>query len=185
MRISVVRSNRRTMSIAVRDDGVIVVRAPLLTGDREIRRFAEKHIDWIEHQLKKVNNQTEQRARIQPLSETEIGALAEAAKKDFPPRVTHYADMIGVPYGRITIRNQKTKWGSCSSKGNLNFNCLLMLAPESVRDYVVVHELCHIKQMNHSYDFWNLVEKAMPNYKDAKSWLKDNGAALMLRNPKG
>ena len=80
--------------------------------------------------------------------------LASKALDYIPGRVKYYADIIGVTYGKITIRNQKTRWGSCSSKGNLNFNCLLMLMPPEVIDYVVVHELCHRKQMNHSKAFW-------------------------------
>ena len=88
---------------------------------------------------------------------------------------------MGVTYGRITIRNQVSRWGSCSSVGNLNFNCLLMLAPPEVRDYVVVHELCHRKEMNHSPAFWAEVEKMIPDYKAHKKWLKDNGTALISR----
>ena len=89
------------------------------------------------------------------------------------------AKIIGVDYGRITIRNQKTRWGSCSSKGNLNFNCLLMLTPPEVIDYVVVHELCHRKEMNHSKDFWREVEKVLPNYLDQVKWLKDEGSNVI------
>ena len=98
-------------------------------------------------------------------------------------RCAFWAEKVGVSYGRISIRHQKSRWGSCSSKGNLNFNCLLMLAPDSVRDYVVVHELCHRKHMNHSPEFWQAVEQAIPEWRSAKIWLKQNGDALMLRNP--
>lgn len=94
-------------------------------------------------------------------------------------RVEYFAKVIGVTYGKITIRNQKTRWGSCSSKGNLNFNCLLMLAPSEVLDYVVVHELCHRKQMNHSKAFWLEVEKVLPNYKEVRKWLKEEGSQMI------
>ena len=82
---------------------------------------------------------------------------------------------MGVDYGRITIRNQKTRWGSCSAKGNLNFNCLLMLMPTEVIDYVVVHELCHLKEMNHSNAFWREVKQVLPDYRKQVKWLKDEG----------
>ncbi len=93
----------------------------------------------------------------------------------------YYAPIVGVNYTRITIRNQKTRWGSCSAKGGLNFNCLLMLMPPEVKDYVVVHELCHCKEMNHSKAFWAEVEKVLPDYKVAKKWLKGKGNELMHR----
>lgn len=95
--------------------------------------------------------------------------------------MSYFAKQIGVTYGRITIRNQKTRWGSCSSKGNLNFNCLVMLTPLEVIDYVVVHELCHRKEMNHSKAFWAEVEKVLPNYKEQVKWLKENGGQIIGR----
>ena len=93
----------------------------------------------------------------------------------------YFAPQVGVSYGRITIRNQKTRWGSCSGKGNLNFNCLLMLTPPEVIDYVVVHELCHRKEMNHSKAFWDQVERILPDYKVSEAYLKKEGGAIMAR----
>ena len=107
--------------------------------------------------------------------------MADAALLDIPQRVARLAPLVGVTYGRITIRNQRTKWGSCSSKGNLNFNCVLMLSPEWVRDYIVVHELCHLKEMNHSAAFWAEVARICPHYKEAKAWLKANSSATIER----
>lgn len=105
--------------------------------------------------------------------------LHNLALVDIPQRIRKYAPIVGVEYGRITIRMQKSRWGSCSSKGNLNFNCLLMAMPEEIRDYVVVHELCHRKQMNHSDKFWAEVEKVLPDYKVSRKWLRDNGEEIM------
>ena len=97
------------------------------------------------------------------------------------PLVEEYADLMGVTYGTVSIRAQKTRWGSCSSKGNLNFNCLLALCPEGVMRYVVVHELSHRRHMNHSKAFWSMVEEYMPDYKEQKLYLKRNGDLLMAR----
>ena len=118
---------------------------------------------------------------VQLLTMEEIRSLADEAMRVLPARVSHFASLVGVTYGRITIRNQKTRWGSCSSKGNLNFNCLLMLAPAAVQDYVVVHELCHRKEMNHSPRFWAEVERIIPEYKTYEKWLKTEGKHLMRR----
>ena len=104
----------------------------------------------------------------------------QAAKEYFPARVAYYEKIIGVTHNEIRIRDQKTRWGSCSSKGNLNFNWRLMLAPPRVLDYVVVHELCHRKEMNHSKAFWNAVEMVLPDYKELRKWLRDNGNSLSL-----
>ncbi len=88
---------------------------------------------------------------------------------------------MGVDYGRITIRAQRSRGGRCSGRGNLSFNCLLVLTPEKVRDYVVVHELCHRLEMNHSRAFWSQVERVMPDYRVQKAWLKEHGSALIRR----
>ena len=100
------------------------------------------------------------------------------AKSYIPARVSYYARQMKVSYGKITIRDQKTRWGSRSSSGTLSFNWRLMLAPKEVLDYVVVHELAHIKQMNHSKAFWAEVEKITPDYKIYREWLKVHGNEL-------
>lgn len=122
------------------------------------------------------------RRKSKPKTNTElIEALKAQAKVVIPEKVKHYAPLVGVDYGRITIRCQRTRWGSCSSKGNLNFNCLLMLMPDEVIDSIVVHELCHRKQMNHSAAFYNEVSKVFPEYKRCQKWLKENGGKIMKR----
>ena len=159
--------------------GKLIVRAPLFATDGEIQRFLEKNKKWVESHLAKAQEREEKKQTVRKLSENEIRALAEKAMREIPPRVAHYAPLVGVTYGRITIRNQRTKWGSCSSKGNLNFNCLLMLAPQEVLDCIVVHELCHRKEMNHSQRFYAEVLRVMPDYRERYKWLKENGHMLM------
>ena len=182
MNVEVIRSRRKTLALQVKEGGEVVVRAPLYVRQREIRSFVEEHLDWIEKQQRRLEAAAAVRAQIEPLSESELTRLSRAARTDLSERAMYFAPRIGVTYGRISIRHQKTKWGSCSSKGNLNFNCLLMLAPEEVRDYVVVHELCHRKQMNHSPAFWAEVERILPDYREARRWLKTHGQELMQYN---
>ena len=183
MEVTVIRSRRRSIALQLKPDGSILVRAPRLLPQWEIRRFVENHRSWIQNQLQKQAAAQELRDAAEPLDERELKALRESARRDLTQRCAFWAERRGVSYGRISIRHQRSRWGSCSSKGNLNFNCLLMLAPESVRDYVVVHELCHRKHMNHSPAFWQMVEQALPDWRSAKVWLKRNGETLMLRNP--
>ena len=179
MTVEVIRSRRKTLALQVREDGSVIVRAPLYVREKEIRSFAEAHLDWIEKQRLKMEAAAAMRSRIQPLSDEELAELTGKARLDLTERAEAFALRIGVSYGRISIRHQKTKWGSCSSKGNLNFNCLLMMAPERVRDYVVAHELCHRKHMNHSPAFWSEVERVLPDYREARKWLKMHGQELM------
>ena len=168
-----VRSNRKTLAVEIKGDGQVIVRAPYRISKREIERFVTEKADWIEKHLKTIRERQAARPAVKKLTAAEIQELADVAMKDFPERVRRFAPQVGVTYGRITIRNQKTRWGSCSSKGNLNFNCLLMLAPSEVRDYVVVHELCHRLEMNHSPRFWAEVERILPDYKARIKWLKE------------
>lgn len=95
-------------------------------------------------------------------------------------RIPHFSNQLHHTPNKITIRNQKTRWGSCSSSGNLNFNYRLLMAPGEVIDYIIVHELCHLEHMNHSKAFWNLVEKMMPDYRLKEKWLKEHGQLLNL-----
>ena len=179
MEYKLIRSHRKTVSVRVTPEGEVEVRAPWLYARYKIEAFLRQKEPWIETQLRRRSAA----AQIQPLTAREHQALMEVAKKWFSERVAHFAPLVGVSCGRITIRTQRTRWGSCSAKGNLNFNCLLMLAPEAVRDYVVVHELCHRKNMDHSKAFWAHVERILPDYRIPRKWLKDNGAALMAKRP--
>ena len=184
MQAEIIRSNRKTIEIQICSDGHIRVRAPHQMTDAQIGDFLRKKSKWIEKHLGIVKGEQERRAKeepIQKLSLEELQKLADQALNVIPKKVRYYAEKIGVDYGRITIRNQKTRWGSCSAKGNLNFNCLLMLTPKEVQDYVVIHELCHRKEMNHSSKFWAEVEAIMPDYEKYRGWLKENGEGIMRR----
>lgn len=169
--------DRKTVSLQIKSDGSLVVRCPRRCSRREVQKFVESKDLWIRENLQKI-----QAARQIPrLTEDQLALLSRKAREDFPKRVRHFAPLVGVDYGKITIRCQKTRWGSCSSAGNLNFNLLLMLAPEEIRDYVTVHELCHRKHMDHSSAFWKEVERVLPNYRSCRKWLKDNGGILMAK----
>lgn len=175
--MEIIRSRRRTLGLEITRDGRVVVRAPFGVSEEQIRRFVTSKQGWLEKHLADFA----QAEPLPPLTSGEIRALAEAALEDIPRRVEKYAPIVGVRVGRITIRYQVSRWGSCSAKGNLNFNCLLMLCPEEVRDYVVVHELCHRKQLNHSPAFWAEVEQVLPGYKEQYRWLKKNGGNIIRR----
>lgn len=182
--IEVIRSKRKTLAIEIRPDMRVVVRAPEKIPQNEIMKFVEEKQNWIKKHLVQMYFKAEEikKQKKEPaLTNADIEKLCQKALLVIPDKVKYYAEIMGVTYGRITIRNQKTRWGSCSSKGNLNFNCLLMLMPDKVLDYVVVHELCHLKQMNHSKKFWKEVERYMPDYKNYKKWLNENGGALIER----
>ena len=181
--VKIIKSNRKTVSLQVNDDMTVTVRAPKYISAREIDKILKEKENWILKHRKLIG---EAKARleaenIQKLTIQEIKELENQAVEYIPKRVEYYSKIVGVDYGRITIRNQKTRWGSCSSIGNLNFNCLLMLAPPEVLDYVVVHELCHRKEMNHSKAFWREVCKVIPNYKDYIKWLKNEGLQIIRR----
>ena len=182
--IEVIRSKRKTLEIEIRPDMRVVVRAPEKIPQNEIIKFVEEKQNWIKKHLVQMYFKAEEnkKQKKEPaLTNADIEKLCQKALSVIPDKVKYYAEIMGVTYGRITIRNQKTRWGSCSSKGNLNFNCLLMLMPDKVLDYVVVHELCHLKQMNHSKKFWKEVERYMPDYPNYKKWLNENGGALIER----
>ena len=180
-----IRSQRKTLAMEI-GRNELIIRAPMKASEADIRSFIQRHSAWIEKHLKARESRSAASAeaetrQIPMLTEAELRELAARAREVIPERVRHYAPLVGVAYGRITIRSQRSKWGSCSSKGNLNFNCLLMLMPPDVVDSIVVHELCHLKEMNHSPRFYAEVKRVLPDYDRSNAWLKKNGAAIMRR----
>lgn len=183
IKVTIIRSNRKTLSIELKPNEIIA-RAPTRMKEKEIYNFIESKKKWIDSHLVKLNERQRVLDDSKPYTQEEIKQFTAKAKLDIPKRVEFYAKKIGVTYNKITIRCQQTRWGSCSSKGNLNFNCLLVLLPDEVIDSIVVHELCHLKQMNHSARFYAEIDKVFPNYKQCHLWLKQNGTIYLNRIPK-
>ncbi len=183
---TLIRSGRRTMSVEISPDCRIIVRAPYRLSNRRIESFLQEKAAWIFKALEKAAKRQEQTdALSKDALPPEKAALLESfyrnkAREVLTDRVRYYQPFIGKPVRSISIRDQKTRWGSCSSKGGLNFNWRLILAPPAVLDYVVVHELCHLLHMDHSPAFWAEVAKLCPNYKECRKWLRDNGSTLRI-----
>lgn len=166
----VVRSSRKTMAMQMTEEGTLLFRLPYRMPEKEAFRFAARHEAWIGRHYR---DAMEKKAAKPVCSEEEIRAYTEKLRPVLLHRVAYYAERMGVDYHRITIRNQKTRWGSCSTAGNLNFNWRLILLPGELLDYVVVHELAHRRQMNHSVRFWSEVEKILPDYRERRKRLKE------------
>lgn len=168
MEYNVIFSARRTISLCVKN-GELVVKAPYGTSRNRIESLIESHQGWID---KHVSKQVAKNEKFNRLTDRDIEELKKTAKKVLTEKVAYYADIMGLKYGRIYITSAKTRFGSCSSKGNIAFSYRLMLYPEEAVDYVVVHELAHLVQMNHSPAFYKIVEKVLPDYKRRKKLLK-------------
>lgn len=222
---AVMKSKRKSLSIAIQPDGNLLVKAPLFMSDSEILKWVKTKTSWIIRQRAKVHKQQIENPPKQYVSGEHFWYMGQAYELDvrisggragmvgivegkivlfsktaespevqkrladwyikqakllIPKRVRYFAEQMGESFGNITIKNQKKRWGSCSSVRNLNFNWRLIMAPREVLDYVVVHELCHLRQMNHSKEFWDEVEKVLPDYKVHKKWLENNCKQLNL-----
>lgn len=170
----IIRTRRKTIGLEISPDLQITVRAPYHLSDVRIREFVESKQTWIlKHLAIMQDRQAHDPIPAGGISDKELRHMTEEARIIIPERVKYFAKIIGVTYGQITIRHQKTRWGSCSSSGNLNFNCMLMATSPELIDYVVVHELCHRKQMNHSPLFWKEVEEILPDYRNLRSRLRE------------
>ena len=174
-----VRSRRKTVVIHITKAGEVELRCPMRFPVRQAEAILESKRSWIEKQLGKL----EAAQSLPPFTGQELTDMKKAVLPILEERTAHYAKILGVAYGKITVRSQKTLWGSCSRQGDLSFNCLLSQVPTGVLDYVVVHELCHRKLMDHSAAFWRCVEGVLPDYRQRKRWLKEQGSALIRRVP--
>ena len=179
--VRVIRSERRTLSLEVRPDGQARVRAPARLSKDRIRAFLAERSGWLESHVRTALERSA-RAGAQPvLNPAQLRELIRREGPELTRSVERYARTLGVTYGRITLRHAKSRWGSCSAKGNLSFNVALLLAPPEVRDSVVAHELCHRKVMDHSDRFYRLLYSVCPDYDRIHGWLKEHGAELMAR----
>lgn len=177
MKMEFVPSRGKSLRLEVRGDGRVVVRVPKGVTEKQAQAFVNDNEAWIAKAQARLNEKCVALENVQKAVDLE--ALWAQASIELPARVEKWAKTLGVHYKDVYIKYQRTRWGSCSNLGNINLNALLLLAPEEVRDYVVVHELCHLLEMNHSPSFWANVEQTLPDYRKQKQWLKENGAVLM------
>ena len=167
----VVRSKRKSLALEVTRDLEVIVRAPFFVTEAQIERFVEGHQQWLKKAIDRVR---ERRENYTPLSEEQIAALKKAARDYIPAKVMEYSDIMGLKPIGIKITSARTRFGSCSGKNSLCFSYLLMQKPLEAVDYVIVHELAHIKHKNHGKQFYALVEKYMPDYRERNKMLKHN-----------
>ena len=161
-------SKRKTISISVKG-GVLVVKAPLKTISKQVDAVLEKHKRWIEKHMRIEQNRA---CTDASLTDEKIAELKRSARTYLAEKTKYYSEIMGLKYGRITITSATTRFGSCSSRGNISYSYRLMLYPEAAREYVVGHELAHLVHMNHSPAFYALVEKYIPDYKKRRALLK-------------
>ena len=164
----IVRTSRKTMALQIEEDGQVTVRVPRTVTEAQAEEFARRHGEWILKTRKRVLQNASWRRSY---TEAEKQTGKQRLSRKLEERLPLFASVMGVSYGRVSIRDQRTRWGSCSSEGNLNFNCRLLFVPDRIVDYVVIHELAHRRFMNHSKAFWKEVEKYMPDYKEQKKLL--------------
>lgn len=169
---TLIRSSRRTLALEITRDLRVLVRAPKRCSLRQIEDFVSRHEDWIrEHSAIQARRAAAEAARaVTPEREQELRRLAA---EYIPQRVAVYAPLVGVTPTGIKITSARTRFGSCSGKNSLCFSWRLMLYPPEAIDYVVVHELCHIRHHNHSSAFWAAVARVMPDYKQRQALLRD------------
>lgn len=180
--IDVVYSGRSTLGLEVSRNGQVKLRAPRWVSDGALQNFARQKEAWIIEKYLMMEEKRKAESLQQDPDYVKDPALEQAyrrqAKARLEERAAYFASRMGVSYQRISVRAAKTRWGSCSAKGNLNFHWKLILMPPQVLDYVVVHELAHRKEMNHSPAFWAEVEKILPDYRERRKWLKTYGQTV-------
>lgn len=167
-----VRSNRKTLALYVRRDGRIEVRAPLRTGKSYIDDFVMKKQGWIESTRSKLMERQTAKKVIRLTAEEEA-RYKKQAKEYLGMKCRYFSQIMGFHPGQVKINSAKTRWGSCNRKGSVNFTYRLLFVPEELIDYVVVHELAHLKEMNHSDRFWSVVAQTMPDYKARRKRLRE------------
>ena len=164
--------------IRVRHDGSVRVTVPRWGSRRQAALFAEEQRPWIERQRALVRESAAQGPSYTPEA---VAELRRQAARELPERLLSLASHHGLHVSRVSIRNQRSRWGSCSPSGHICLNWRLVLMPERVRDYVLIHELMHLRRLDHSRHFWRLVAHACPDYQNARRWLREHKWRLSER----
>lgn len=161
MEYALKRSTRaKHMRLSVYPDGAVVVTAPRFFGIGAIERFVAKHADWVQSQVQRAKGRT-----VIRIARRDIPTLKERALAYAETKCREFADLYGFEFRKISIRAQRSRWGSCSERGNLSFNYKIAALPEHLAEYVIVHEICHLGAFDHSRTFWDLVAKVVPDHK--------------------
>lgn len=168
-----IRKNRKAkrLKMTIYCGGDVIITVPWRMNFLNVERFIRQNSEWVIEKLKKMKREREHSIFVKH-NPKEYRQLKDAARKLALERLEKWSEIYGIKYNRVFIRNQKTRWGSCSSSGNLNFNYKILLLPRRYADYIIVHELCHIKEFNHSKRFWNLVAQEIPEYEKIIEKLK-------------
>lgn len=169
MEYTLIRSDRRTLAVEIRADGTVVVRAPKRMPERQIARFVAERQQWIETHVQK--QRTRQTELPKPLTKAEGEALRTRAKEELPARVAHYAEKMGLAVPEVRIGSARTRYGSCTAKNVLHFSRYLMANTQEAIDYVVVHELAHIRHKNHGPAFYAEIARVLPDWKQRRKQL--------------
>jgi predicted metal-dependent hydrolase len=169
----------RRYIVRVADDGTVRVTVPRWGSKREARAFAEQQRAWIEKQQQRAE-QDRLRPRSAALAPDVEREFRVRASRELPVRLLELAAQHGLTVSRVSVRNQRWRWGSCSPKGHICLNWRLVTMPEWVRDYVLIHELMHLKRLDHSPKFWTLVAQACPEYQDARRYLRSHGSNTLV-----
>lgn len=170
MEYEVKYSKRRSLSLVIRREGTLLVRAPYGFPDKKIRQAIEEHGEWITKHTEIAKRKND---RFSSLTEDDIQRLKKEAKSVLPEILSRYSKIMGLNYEKVTITSAKTRFGSCSASGNIALSWRLMCYPKEAQEYVVVHELAHRRYMDHSRDFYALIEQVLPDYKARKKLLKE------------
>jgi predicted metal-dependent hydrolase len=165
----------RRYVLRVGADGTVRVTVPRGGSKREAHEFADRQRPWIERERARLLREQAERGESRPPNI--VNAIRARAKQELPPRLLELAAVHGLRVSRITVRNQRWRWGSCSRSGHICLNWRLVEMPPQIRDYVMIHELMHLKRMDHSPKFWKLVAAACPDFQRARTWLREHSHA--------
>jgi predicted metal-dependent hydrolase len=178
-KIIIKKSFRKTISLSIENDGVVLVRAPSFLTKAQIEKFIKEKDQWLRKSLKKIKERKEKAQRFNELIDpNKIKDYRERARTLLTDRTDYFAEKYNLDYSRLRISSAKTRWGSCNHQNGLNLNWKILFAPPQVQDYLVAHELAHTVHRNHQQKFWRLVENMHPQYKESRRWLKQNSHLL-------